>query len=236
MIKFYRLPAAFGLRNPGPFALKVEMALTHLNLEFETINTLDLPNAPKQKAPWIEDDGIIPDSEIILQYLDQKTGGGLFGHLTPDEIGVGTAYARLAEDHLYWIMVASRWLDEDWFPNVKQGFFGNLKWPLSAIVPGVALRTVKKTYNLHGLGRHTLEEQRGFLQRNIDAIKGRLDTRDYIASDRLTAFDFAVASMLAGAMDNKPDTWVSKMLNQEPVLQAYTERVQSDVGVYCREI
>ena len=109
----HTLPAAFGQRNPSPFCLKVEMALTRLGLEFTNAASLELNKAPKGKMPWLEDDGVIvADSELILEHIDRKTNGALYGDLTPVEVGKGTAFLRLAEDHLYWMIVASRWLDE----------------------------------------------------------------------------------------------------------------------------
>jgi len=211
------------------------MALAHLDLDFDYATTLELNKAPKGKVPWIDDDGIIADSELILAHLDKKSGGKLFGDLTPDEVALGTAFMRLCDDHLYWLMVASRWLDDDWFDNVKYGFFGQMPFPINKIAPIVARRTVRKTYDLHGLGRHTIEEQHSFLQRDIDALDARLSHHHYIASDRMTVYDFAVASTLAGAMDNAPATWVADMMNEHQSLRDYIERVQSEVGVYCRK-
>lgn len=235
MITLYTLPPAFGERNPSPFCLKVEMALTHLKLDFDIKPTLALNRAPKGKAPWLDDDGIIADSELILAHLDRKTGGGLFGQLTAREMAVGTAFTRLAEDHLYWIVVASRWLDDQWFEVVKRDFFGALPWPLRGALPLVARRRMRQTYYLHGLGRHTLEEQRAFARRDLDALTAQVAAQEYIASDRLTVHDFAVASLVAAMMDNQPATWVSAMANEMQPLRDYIERVQGEVGVYCRQ-
>lgn len=235
MIKLYTLPAAFGLRNPSPFCLKVEMALAHLDVPFEYATTLELNKAPKGKVPWIDDDGIIADSELILAHLDKKTDGGLFDQLTAEEVAVGTAFSRLADDHFYWMIVASRWLDDGWFNNVKRAFFDPLPWPISKIIPIVARRSVRKTYDLHGLGRHTMEEQQSFLKRDIAAIEAWLSEHQFIASNRITVYDFTVASMLAGAMDNQPATWLSKITNESQPLRDYVERVQEKTGIYCRE-
>lgn len=234
MITLYTLPPAFGQRNPSPFCLKVEMALTHLKLDFEARTTLELNKAPKGKVPWLDDNGIIADSELILAHLDNKTDGGLFGNLSPEEMAVGTAFTRLAEDHLYWMIVASRWLDDEWFEIVKRDFFGALPWPLRSILPLVARRQTRQTYHLHGLGRHTMEEQRAFAQRDLEALAAQVSTHGYIASDRMTVHDFAVASIVAAMMDNQPATWVSTMANEVQPLRDYIERVQSEVGVYCR--
>ena len=235
MITFYTLPPAFGQRNPSPFCLKVEMALKHLQLEFTTKTTLELNKAPKGKVPWLDDDGIIADSEIILVHLDKKTNGGLFGDLTPQEMAVGTAFTRLAEDHLNWIIVATRWLDPVWFEVVKRDFFSNLPLLLRKIVPLIARRSVRQTYHLHGLGRHSMKEQRNFAQRDLQALAAQVEANGYIASKRITVHDFAVASVLAALMDNQPPTWLSIMANEMQSLRDYIDRVQAETGVYCRE-
>ena len=123
MIKLYAFPEAFGLRNVSPFCLKVEMALTYLNDEYEIVEESNPRKSPKGKLPYIVINGeSIADSEIILEHLDQIHNGALYGHLSDDEYARGYAFTRLAEDHLYWLMVASRWLDDDWFPNIVEGF------------------------------------------------------------------------------------------------------------------
>lgn len=232
----HTLPPAFGQRNPSPFCLKAEMALRFLDLEFTHRPSLELNKAPKGKMPWLEDDGrVIADSELILEYLDNKTGGKLYGALTPLEKGKGTAFLRLAEDHLYWMIVASRWLDDAWFKTVQRDFFGAFPAPVGWLVSKMARRQMRRTYNLHGLGRHTHAEQVTLLKADLAALAGQVSSEGYIAGERLTVYDFGVGSMLAAGMDNQPPTWVSEIANQYEDLRTYIERVQSGTGVYCRE-
>lgn len=199
LITLHTLPPAFGQRDPSPFCLKVEMALVRLGLPFGVETTLNLRKAPKGKVPWIEDGGaVVANSEIILAHLDRKTHGRLFGDLSPTERAHGTAFTRLTEDHLYWIFVASRWLDDAWFEVVKRDFFSPLPFPLDRLLPILARR--------------------------------------YIASDRLTVYDFSVASLLAAALTNVPATWVSELADREfPALRGYADLVQSETGVYCAQ-
>jgi len=236
MITLYTLPAAFSLRNPSPFCLKVEMALTYLDIEFDVITEANPGKAPKGKMPWLVDGDIIPDSELILDYLDKKTNGGLFGHLTGQEKAVGTAFTRLAEDHLYWMMVAARWLDDDWFKVVKKDFFSFMPGPVGFLVSKLARRQVRKTYQLHGLGRHSMEEQAEFARKDLRAIAAQTSAHAYITGERLTAYDFAVASIIAGLIDNKPATWVAAIAEETPALRDYAERIQSEMNVYCRDL
>ena len=65
---------------------------------------------------------------------------------------------------------------------------------LSKLLPLVAQGRMRQTYHLQGPGRHTLDEQREFARRDIDALAAQVQPlRDHI------------------------------------------ERVQAEVGVYCRE-
>lgn len=235
MIQLFTFPEAFCLRNVSPFCLKVEMALSHLGQEFEVVLEHDPRKSPKGKLPYIVDGGrTIADSELIFDYLDEKTGGGLYGHLTPGEYGHGLAFTRLAEDHLYWLMVASRWLDDDWFPNVQSGFFSSFPPVVRNIVGTIARRQMRNTLALQGLGKHNHEEQQGFARRDFKALSDVLEGSDYLVGARMTVFDFSVASLLAGMIDNKPATWVSVIAQEYPALRIYAERIQGEVGVYAR--
>jgi len=235
MIKLYTFPAAFGLRNVSPFCLKVEMALKYLDMDYTLCEQSDPRKSPKGKLPFIAcGSDTIADSELIFDYLDEKSDGRLYGNLSKQDIGQGFAWVRMAEDHLYWLMVASRWLDDEWWPNIKQGFFGAMPFPLKAIVPIVARRQVRQTYSLQGLGKHTLEEQKRFAQKDLIALNNVLTESPYLLGEELTVFDFSVASLLAGMIDNKPASWLTLMAGDYEALGQYAERVQSSIGVWGR--
>ena len=235
MITLFTFPEAFGLRNLSPFCLKVEWAMAYLNLDYEIALESDPRKGPKDKLPFIIHDGKnYDDSELILKHLDEITSGGLYGQLSKDEVAQGLAFARLADDHLYWILVASRWLEDDWWPNVKAGFFADLPPVIGPLVSKLARNQVKKTYHLHGLGRHTKAQQEWFARRDLEAIANRVSEQSYIVGQRLTVFDFSVASLLAGILDNQPATWLTNIAKEYPAIIEYAERVQSDLGVYCR--
>ncbi|MFP6808911.1 MAG: glutathione S-transferase family protein [Pseudomonadales bacterium] len=235
MIKLYIFPEAFGLRNVGPYCHKIEMAMTYLKLDFQLEILADPRGAPKGKLPYVEIDGeILADSEIILERLDDMSNGGLFGSLSPAEKAMGTAFTRMVEDHLYWMMVASRWLDDAWWPNVARDFFGALPGIVRVVVAPMARKQMRQTYLLQGLGKHTLTEQKQFAVRDLSAINDIVSESAYIVGGRLTVFDFTVVGQLAGLMDNKPATWLSNVAAEFPVLKEYSERVQSEVGVYSR--
>lgn len=237
MIKLYIFPPAFGLRNASPFCVKTEMALRFLELDYQIELLSDPRKAPKGKLPYVDLDGErVADSELILERLDKDTHGGLFGSLTATEMAQGTAFTRLAEDHLYWLTVASRWLDDDWWPNVRTAFFGPLPGVVRAAVAPLARRQVRQTYHLQGLGRHSLAEQRSFAARDLNAIADIVEESRFIVGGRLTVFDFAVAAQLSSLLDHQPATWLTSIADQRPILRGYAERVQTELKVFAREL
>lgn len=234
-MKLVTLPPAFGMRNVSPFCLKIEMLMTSLGLDYEMGIEADPRKAPKGKLPFLVASGRkIADSELIAQFLDEITDGGVFGKYSAAQKATGTAIARLVDDHLYWIMVASRWLDDEWWPNVVSGFFSDLPAPLRIIVPRLARRQVRQTYHLHGLGRHTLEEQKGFARRDLEALDEAVGSSGVLDAKDPGYFDFTVAGFMAGVYDQQPPTWFNPIAEAFPRLQQYTEDVQETVGVWGR--
>jgi glutathione S-transferase len=237
MITLYTFPEAFGLRNVSPFCLKVEMALKYLELDYQIEIESDPRKAPKGKLPFIVVDGkTIADSELIFEYLNEKTQGGLFGNLSPADKALGTAFTRLSEDHLYWMIVASRWLDDEWWPNIVKGFFSDIPALIRGFVTNMARKQVRKTYDLHGLGRHTQVEQEGFARKDLQAISDAIEGRNYIVGGQMSAYDFIVASMLSGALDHQPSSWVTKIANELPELRRYADGIQEEVGIYGKQL
>ena len=235
-IKLFTLGVAFGMRNVSPFCLKIEMLLTSLDIPFTEGVEQDPRKAPKGKLPFLEVDGVrIADSELITQYLDEITNGSVFAGISAKDKAYGLALTRLAEDHLYWLMVASRWLDDAWFPNVVSGFFGIAPAFIRPLIANGARKQVRKTFELHGLGKHTLAEQQNFARRDLQAIQDAVGERDFLFGDAPNIYDFTVASILTGYIDNKPVTWLTDLGLEFPALKDYAERVQTHVGVFARE-
>jgi len=59
----------------------------------------------------------------------------------------------------------------------------------------------------------------------------------YLLGEKLPVFDFGIASLLAGALDNEPGTWMTATAKEFQPVVDYAERVQAAVGAaYCREI
>ena len=236
MMKLVTLGGAFGLRNVSPFCLKTEMTMTYFGFEFELIEADDPRTAPKGKMPYLilEDGQTLSDSELILSHLDAVSQGKIYGGLSDAERGIGFAFTRLAEDHLYWLMVASRWLDDEWFHNVVRDFFHFVPGLVRSVVANSERRRMAKTLMLHGLGKHAFEEQQGFARRDLKAISDASSVTPYLTGHRITVFDFTLAGMLSGILDNQPETWLTKIAMEYPLLRDYVDRIELESGVTGR--
>jgi glutathione S-transferase len=235
MIELVTLPPAFGLRNVSPFCFKAELLITSLGLDFTTSDIQDPRKAPKGKLPYLQIDGRqLADSELITLYLDEISGGAVFSGLSPEQKAQGMALTRLVEDHLYWIVVASRWLDEGWFPNVSRDFFGFVPALIRPLVTRAARRQVKQTYNLHGLGRHTLEEQKNFARRDLETLDAAVGESGFLFGENPGVFDFTVTGLMATVYGQQPETWFNALTVDYKRLRRHTEEVQQAVGIYAR--
>lgn len=233
-ITLYTLGGAFGMRNVSPFCFKTELLLTYLEQPFELKVVQDPRTAPKGKLPYITVAGrTIADSELIMAYLDQHLDGRVYGSLTAQQAAYGRALTRLAEEHLYWLMVASRWLDDDWFPNVVAGFFGFVPGLIRPFAAGAARRQVARTYDLQGLGRHSPEEQHAFAHADLRAIEDALGSGPFLFGESPSVHDFAVAAILSGIFYNQPATWLTALAEPYEGLKAYVSRVETTVGVFA---
>ena len=69
---------------------------------------------------------------------------------------------------------------------------------------------------------------------DLQALEDAVPENGFLFGDEPCIFDFTVAGMMAGAFDNQPPTWASTIVQDYKRLRAYTERVQSTVGVFGR--
>ncbi len=165
-IELYTLGGAFGMRSISPFCLKLEMLLAHLELDYSLVIEPDPRTAPKGKMPWARINGqIIADSEIIIEAINKLTNGSVYAGLTQQQRAYGLGMVRLAEEHLYWLMAAARWLDDDWWPNVKRDFMKIIPAVVRTPISGLIRRRMRQTVVLQGLGTHTHDEQLEFARR-----------------------------------------------------------------------
>jgi glutathione S-transferase len=226
MITLYHFGDAFGF-DPSPFCLKMETYLRLAGHPFQKKRG-DLRKAPKRQLPVIEDDGrIVADSRFIIEYLKEKHGNPLDGHLSPAEMANLHAWQRMVEESLYWTIVYSRWIDDAGWKVFAPLVFGFLPAPLRMIVPPLVRRRVARTLNGQGTLRHTKEEIYGLGLRDVDALAGLLGDRPYMLGDKPTSLDASAAGSLINILHAPIESPLKAGTEKHANLVGYADRIRA---------
>ena len=197
IITLFTFGPYFGLPDGSPFVTKAMLLLKFAGLPFEE-NQHGYRRAPKGKLPYIDDAGlVVADSTFIRFHIENKYGFDFDAGLTPEQRAAAWAIEKMCEDHLYFAVLASRWLDDINFARGPAQFFKILPLPLRLIVPGVVRRRVKETLKLQGFGRHTPAEQNQLAIADIDAIANFLGEKPFLMGEQPCGADAAVFSFVA---------------------------------------
>lgn len=227
MKRLYVLPAkGWGVLNPSPFCMKVELYLRMANIDHEVVETVSLAKSPKHKLPYVEDGGrTLGDSAFIIDELE-RTHGPLGGAITPEQHATIHPIRRMLEESLYFAIVYSRWQADLGWPHARQLFFGALPLPVRALLPGVARRGVLKQLHQQGYGRHSVEEIRRIGDDDLTALARFVDGKQYALGDRISMYDATLLAFVENVLSvNVPSTLKDKARTL-PSLVAYADRLR----------
>ncbi len=228
MITLFQYQPAFGLPNASPFCMKVEVFLKMANMDYKTKVINDPSKAPNGKLPFISDDNeTIADSAFIIQHLILKHKIDLNQDIPDRDIAIAGAVVKMLEEHYYWSLTYSRWIDERYWPTTKKSFFGGLPLPLQFIIPSVARGKVKAQIFQQGTSRHNVEKIYQLGIDDIDTASTILADNDFIAGSTPCVHDAAVYAFLANALYPESNTPLKECIKRTPNLVAYCDRMRS---------
>ena len=227
MIELFQYAPAFNLPSPSPFCVKLELLLKMASIPYANRYDADVRKAPKAKLPYIIIDGkqTIADSELILRHLKDAGQFRLDDRLTAAQKGQCVAVTRLVEDHLYWLLVDDRWLNDDVWPILKDNFFAGLPPVVKSIVPAIVRKQIRKTLYAHGLGRHSPDEREHFAERDIEALDALLGDKPYMTGETICSVDATVYGILGSIYYPAFDSRLKRIALGHPNLAAYCDRI-----------
>ncbi|MGV6853152.1 MAG: glutathione S-transferase family protein [bacterium] len=228
MIKLYGFGANFGLFDASPFVVKVDAFMRMAGIEHTfNGNVANLQKAPKGKLPYIDDDGtIVADSELIIDHLVNKYGDKLDSELTEQQKAIAYLIRKSLDENFYWTIVYSRWIDEQSWPDIREGFFGKMPFPLKVIVPIVARRGVQKAIHGHGIGRHDKAEIQQICEKTLDSLSKMLGDQEWFLSDKPSSLDASVYAFVGSLVLMDYDNPFNQMAKKYDNLVAFCERIQ----------
>jgi glutathione S-transferase len=225
MITLYTFGPYFGLPDGSPFVIKAMMLLKFAGLEYNE-DRGGYGKAPKGKLPFINDDGlIIADSTFIRFHIEKKYGFDFDAGLAPEQRAMAWAAEKMCEEHLYFALVATRWLDEANFAKGPAQFFKTVPMPLRPIVQRLVARKVAKTLKRQGFGRHTQAERDALAIADINALASLLGDKAFFMGDKPCGADATVFAFVASFLTPVFDTQVRSAAARHPNLAAYKDRI-----------
>ncbi|MBC7659517.1 MAG: glutathione S-transferase family protein [Chitinophagaceae bacterium] len=208
------------------FCSKVEMFLKTHDLPYEG-RAANPTKAPKGKLPTLSDgENLIADSDIIIRYLCDKFKIDPEPGLTAEQKALSFFIRKTLEEHYYFIMLHTRWVDPAGWSVANALFFSELPMPLRLVVPGIVRNQVKKGLYAQGIGRHEAEEidRRGV--EVLDHLVPLMGKTPFIFGDEPTLVDCVVFPILWGAFNFPSDSALKRAVNKVPEFRAYVDHIQ----------
>lgn len=204
MITLYQFDPVWGI-SLSPFCRKVETYCQLAGVPYTIKTTLPF-KGPRGKLPYIHDDENpdqkpIPDSSRIIDYLQNHYDHPLDKNLTVTELATGHLLQQTCENSLYFAIVYSRWIDEDYWPTLRKAVFGDLPPVVRNVLPSIVQRGLRKSLDGHGYGRLDKDEIYALADKDLLAIATELSQHKYAAGDQLSSFDAMLYAFLASIVD-----------------------------------
>ncbi len=180
MITLYRFGPFLGTPDSSPFVIKTMVLLKLAGLPYRTVQGNPL-RAPKRLLPYIEDDGVvIADSGFIRAHIEMKYKFDFDTSLSARDKAIAWATERMCEDHLYFAILESRWLDRANFRKGVGKMFGVIPFLLRPIAKFMLRRANARRLIGHGLGRHSKVQIAELGIRDLNSLSALLGDKPYL--------------------------------------------------------
>jgi len=226
-ITIHQFPAVLGMQ-PSSFGLKLETWLRMCGQEHD-VSTSVRDLGPKGKVPFANIDGeVMGDSELIIKHLSKSRRKCLEVDLDARQRAKGILIRRLVEEHLYFVLVYSRWVDPDGWRGFQPLFFG----PAPALVRGFISKKIRKKVVAslagQGIARHTPEQVYEKGRVDFLALSTLLGDRMHFLGEGPTQTDASAYGLLANLHYSPIQGPLQEMLKKHKNLIEFVERIKGE--------
>ncbi len=226
MLNLLTFDSHFNQPGGSPFCLKAICLLNMSGQDWKS-SLADVRKMPKAKLPVLKvGKELIPDSENIRAYLEQK-GADFDKGLSDSERAASQGFIRMAEEHLYFHLVADRWMRDDMWPILRDTFFDMIPKPMRGIITNKIRKNLRAGLYAQGIGRFSEAERATRVAKDLAAIKLQLGDKPYLFGDAPTAADASVCPVLSGLESIPLSTEVSNLVKEDKVLTDYIARMRA---------
>jgi len=224
MLTLYVFPGGYDLPSVSPFCTKTMVYMRLAGIE-HTVKAGNPRSTPNGKLPCLRHaHGMVPDSGLIQSWLEDNNGVTMDAHLTAAQHAQGHIVRRILEEHLYWVLLYSRWVDDAGWQHQRPVIRPMLPAPLRAFLPGILRSGVRKSLTAHGLGRHPPKKIYAAGVADIDALEG-LVQGPFLFGDTLTSYDIMVSAFAGSFVVNPGANPVTDRVKASPKLMALNSEI-----------
>jgi glutathione S-transferase len=131
----------------------------------------------------------------------------------------------MCEEHLYWLMIDVRWLDDANFAAGPAKIFDQLPAPIRPLIKVYVRRAYRKALKLQGIGRHEANERLELARRDLQAISDILADKPFLFGEQPHGADASVGAFVIGVLAKGIATPLRDAAETIPHLPAYGERI-----------
>ncbi len=211
--------------DPSAFCSKVELFLKIHNLPYQGKKG-NSTKAPKGKLPVLLDGSeAVADSDVIIRHLCKKHHIDPEAGLSPEQKALSFMIRKTMEEHYYFIMLHTRWIDPRGWEIVKPLFFSELPTPIKWIVPAIIRRQVKSGLKAQGIGRHEEAEIEHRGREVLEHLKPFFGKSDYLFGSEPSLVDCTVFPYLWGALHFPSESELKRVTKGYKPFEEYVERI-----------
>lgn len=232
MIQLFQYKPRFGM-NSSPFCLKIELVLKILNIPFEIIDDYSKASPPKGKLPYIKDgDKIISDSYFILKYINETYQKDLDQKLLADQKAFSYAFIKMIEEHLYWIIVYSKWIDENNAYLTKEAYLEDEPAEMNEALIFYISKSKRDLEGI-GIGLHIPEEIYELGIRALESIEFMIKERkgNFIFGDEPALIDIVTFSFIWQIIKPPIFSPLRKFIDTSKIIKQYITFLQNTWNV-----
>jgi glutathione S-transferase len=227
----HQYPPIPGNVSMSPFCCKVQAALNLRGLPFKTHDTMFAAMANEfGQLPLLEwDHEKLNDSSTILRALDNRVPSDRPFFTGDPEVNL---WEDWADESLYWYGMYAKFHDDEGWARMGPLVVRLLPAPIRPVAPMIVRRRMRALLHAHGLLRRERANVETELDRHLDMIEKRLESRPYLCGNHPTAADCSVVGILA--QPNLADTqFLGKRIAARPRVADYLQRfrVESKTAV-----
>ena len=148
--------------------------------------------------------------------------------LSTRERGFAWSIDKMLEDHLYWVLVYWRWLNDANFEKGPKAFFKRAPALIRPLVIWKVRGKVRNTLHAHGIGRHNEADMTAMSDRAFEALSLLLGENRYLMGDQVCGADATAFAFIAGSLCPLFDSPAHAKARTLPNLIAYRDRMMAE--------